>query len=192
MTLALELPPQVELEERVQAANRNVPILRWKLALEMVTSGRYLDLSKCPLGLMQKTFARLKGSHDRALGYRVPYMKAAKGHVAQSDDELSVSTGETVAMCSVGPEGWKALGFVWEQEFVLCAAVEVVCIGREVCSMVARSQFQVQGRIGKVPRECLVPYKIHKVVLPTILAMCAARMHQLLSPGMSVCVCVGA
>lgn len=77
---------------------------------------RYLDLCRCSNRQMQRTFARLRGAPEKALGYRVHYVKAKRDYPgdadadADGDEKMVVRKGESLAICASTPEGWEALG----------------------------------------------------------------------------------
>lgn len=144
---------KAELEERIEVAERNVPMLRWKMAMEAVTSGRYLDLKRSSLRQVRRVVARLQGRQEP--GMRVQNLRAKQCHAAQSDGQLTLRKGEAVAVCAVSERGWDALGFRWDEAMSLVAACDVACVDRELRGGVWRGVYRVGGRIGLVPTACL-------------------------------------
>ena len=111
---------RAELQVRVDMARRNVPMLRWKLALEAISSGRYIDLARCSTRMMRRAFARLRSTPERALGYRVQFVKAKCDYPGGLDtdagggEKMVVGKGGSLAVCATTPQGWEALGKIFD------------------------------------------------------------------------------
>jgi len=155
-----------QLEEGLAAADRDLPKLRWKLAFEAITSGRYLDptLRLNSLQQLRKTFSRLRALENNtappatANGMRIAHFKVNKAYESEG---VSLARNEVVARCAYTRAGWRALGVHYREGWVLVAKVRMEQTSVEMVDGVHRTRYGIRGSIFAVPHGILDPIKVH-------------------------------
>jgi hypothetical protein len=160
---------QTERPGGLRLVDRKTNATVWDSGVEFL--GSIIDAgpaAKSGADRLSRDRAKLKGIHDRAsasqqLGLRVAYVKATSAYHARSDEELTLSRGDTVGICANTRAGWSALGFEYDDRFLLGTISSLEVVATETRDMIEHKVFQVRGLIGKVPKSVVEAMNVAKL-----------------------------